>query len=52
MVEKFFSDDNADEEGLQPEAAADQYTFTGAESILATNTTFAAADSTAPKFSF
>jgi importin subunit alpha-1/8 len=52
MVEKFFSDENGEDEGLQPETTSDQYTFSGAESILATNTTFAAADSTATKFSF
>jgi len=52
MVEKFFSDDDADEAGLHPDSNQDQYTFTGAESILTTNASFAAADSTAPKFSF
>jgi importin subunit alpha-2 len=52
MVEKFFSDDEADEAALHPESNHDQYTFSGAESILATNATFEAADLTSPKFSF
>lgn len=52
MVEKFFCEDNADEECLHPTQTNDQYTFTGSDSILTSSATFATADSTAPKFSF
>jgi len=50
MVEKFFCDENADDDGLQPEATNEQYTFGTNE--LANGTTAAASDSTMPKFSF
>lgn len=48
MVEKFFSDDNADEEGLQPEVANDQYNFISNEITTAAS----GAETDAPKFSF
>jgi len=49
MVEKFFSDDDADEEGLQPEVTSEQYTFAP---TLTNDASSASADSTTPKFSF
>jgi importin subunit alpha-2 len=48
MVEKFFSDENGDEDGLQPEATSDQYNFISSE--ITTNVT--GIDANAPKFSF
>jgi len=48
MVEKFFSDENEDEDGLQPEATNEQYNFMSNE--IATHGANANGD--APKFSF
>jgi len=48
MVEKFFSDDNGDEEGLAPEATEEQYNFISSE--ITSNAGGANGD--APKFSF
>ncbi|RMZ97117.1 importin subunit alpha-1 [Brachionus plicatilis] len=46
MVEKFFSDEGEEQEGLQPEMTTEQYNFT------ATETTATGGDSAMPKFSF
>ena len=53
MVEKFFSDedDNLNEEGLQPEATADQYNFNPTE-ITSTLGTASGSGAAANKFSF
>jgi len=48
MVEKFFSDDNVDDEGLQPEMTNDQYNFISNE----ITTTVTTNENEAPKFSF
>lgn len=50
MVEKFFSDEDDTEEGLQPETAGDQYNFISNEITATSITTTGEGD--APKFSF
>lgn len=50
MVEKFFSDEGADEEGLQPEITNDHYNFTANE--ITANGASANTDPGMPKFSF
>jgi len=48
MVEKFFSDENEDENGLQPEVTADQYNFSANQITSAANN----GSDSMPKFSF